>query len=368
VVGDDRLIMPYLILARAAAQQGAYGDAIETLNAGLSVEELNSNTELLMEQAQIYVQQRDYERALYAIFLALYIDPTIEKAYQLKIQIANARNRPGDAVLAAQDYLYYYPGSTTAFLLLGEARERENKDDMALEAYTQGLAGNSTDESVQQMLEARARIYQQQRQYDLALEDYSRLFQITDEPRVQILRMQTAFDAGDYEQALADANELTGRGTSQGLINLIRGGALVEQAQPGDTANLTQAVEALTQASASSDVAFGDMRGLVSEYLARAQLGLNDRDAALEAINAALTVGETGSRHYWRARILEAQNNPDEAITDYQWVVAWNKVFPFPFGADAQDRLDTLLGNNMPQSLPTVDAPGAEPDTQTDVD
>ena len=51
-------------------------------------------------------------------------------------------NRPGDAVLAAQDYLYFYPGSTTAFRLLGEARDAEHKDDLALEAYSQGLNGH----------------------------------------------------------------------------------------------------------------------------------------------------------------------------------------------------------------------------------
>jgi hypothetical protein len=112
----------------------------------------------------------------------------------------------------------------------------------------------------------------------------------------------------------------------------------------------------LTQASASSDVAFGDWRGVASEYLARAQFGLNDRDAALDAINAALTAGETGSRHYWRGRILEAQNDTDGAISDYQWVVAWGSIYPFALAADAQDRLDTLLGE-PPEQLPTVAAP-----------
>ncbi len=83
----------------------------------------------------------------------------------MKVQIALARSRPGDAVLAAQDYLYYYPGSTEAFRLLGEAREAEHKDDLALAAYTQGLAGNGTDAAAQAMLEARAQIYDRQGRY-----------------------------------------------------------------------------------------------------------------------------------------------------------------------------------------------------------
>ncbi len=362
VDGDRRLAQPYLLLARAAAEASSYADALEILNRGLGVEELNSNTELIMQKAQVYFMQRDYERALYQAFLALYIDPTIESAYQLKAQIALARSRPGDAVLNAQDYLYFYPGSTTAFRLLGEAREAEGKDALALEAYTQGLAGNAADLDTQMMLEARAGIYHHQRRYALAVADYDRLYALNGGERIRELRMMSAFLAANYEQALADANALAAlhpvlpettaepgaedatpeAPAPSGLIALVRGSSLVEQAQPGSQTAYTQAVQFLAQALASPDVAFTEWRGTASEYLARAQFGLGDAEAALNAINTALGVGETGSRHYWRGQILEAQGDTVGAARDYEWVLGWSEVFPYPFRIDAQDRLERL--------------------------
>ena len=343
IKGDRRLVQTYLVLAQADTLSSKFSDAVQLLNQALNVPELNSNSELLMQLGQVYYQQRDYNRALYQVFLTLYIDPSIEAAYQLKIQIGMDRNRPGDAVLAAQDYLFIYPGSTTAFRLLGEAREAERKDDLALAAYTQGLNGPSTDIDVQKMLEQRAQIYDRQHRYNLALADYNRLFQINGDAQVQSLRMQAAFANAQYDQALSDAAALTGNEAApQGIVSLIHGASLIEQAQAGDTSNYREAVPLLTQAVASPDVASAKLVGTADEYLARAKFGVHDNKAALDAINAALTVAETGSRHYWRGRILQAQNDRVSAISDYEWVLAWSEVFPYPFRADAQDRLTTL--------------------------
>jgi tetratricopeptide (TPR) repeat protein len=343
ITGDRRLIQPYLLIAQANAQSGRYANAVEILNKGLSVPELTSNTELLMQLAQVYYQQRDYNRALYEIFLTLYIDPSIEAAYQLKIQIGLDRNRPGDAVLASQDYLAYYPGDTTAFRLLGEARLAERKDDLALEAFTQGLNGPSTDIDVQKMLEERAQIYHRQHRYDLALADYNHLFQLAGDARVQSLRMQEAFASGKYDQALGDAVALNGNEAApQGIVNLIRGASLVEQAQTGTAASYQQAATFLTQAVASPDISASDLNGTANEYLARAKFSSHDYKAALDAINLAMGIAETGSRHYWRGRILQAQNDRNAAVDDYEWVVAWSEIFPYSFRADAQDQLTKL--------------------------
>ncbi|MEO8392761.1 MAG: hypothetical protein ABI700_07195, partial [Chloroflexota bacterium] len=345
ITGDRRLIQPYLLVAQADTQGGRYGDAVEILNQGLAVPELTSNTQLTMQLAQVYYQQRDYNRSLYEIFLTIYIDPSIEAAYQLKIQIGMDRNRPGDAVLAAQDYLAFYPGGTTAFRLLGEARLAENKDDLALEAFSQGLTGPSTDVDVQKMLEERAQIYHRQKRYDLALADYNRLFQLVSDGRVQSLRMQEAFANGKYDQALADAVALNGNPVApQGIVNLIRGASLIEQAQAqtGNNSNYQQAVTFLNQAVASPDDSSPDLRGAANEYLARAKFGVHDYKAALDAINVAMDLAETGSRHYWRGRILQAQNERSAAVDDYEWVLAWGEIFPYPFSADAQDQLTKL--------------------------
>ena len=68
ITGDRRLVQPYLLLAQADAQSGSFANAVEILNQGLSVTELSSNTELIMQLAQVYFQQRDYNRALYRDF------------------------------------------------------------------------------------------------------------------------------------------------------------------------------------------------------------------------------------------------------------------------------------------------------------
>ncbi len=347
VDGDRRLAIPYILLAKADVLSGSYNDAIDILDQGLSVAELRSNTDLVMQKAQVFFQERDFEDALYQAYLALYIDPTVEAAYQLKIQIAMMRSRPGDAVLAAEDYLHIFPGSTTAYRLLGEAREAEHKDDLALAAYTQGLAGDGTDADAQAMLKQRAQIYHNQRRYDLALADYTRLFQITGDADVQGLRMQEAFAAGKYDQALADAGALSGSGAAPaGVINLVRGASMVAQAQAGegDKATYQQAAGFLNQALVTTEIAGSDLRGTANEYLARAQLELNNTSDALDAINAALNVDQTGSRHYWRGRILQAQNDKNGAINDYEWVLSWSEIFPYPFRIDAEDRLTALSG------------------------
>ncbi len=343
--GDGRLAVAYLVLAQIDSANRQYSDAIEVLNQGLNVYELTSDTELIMARAQVYFDQRNYDRAQYQAFLALYIDPSIEPAYQMKVKIALARSRPGDAVLAAQDYLYYYPGSTEAFRLLGEAREAEGKDDLALAAYDQGLAGNGTDAGAQAMLEARAQIYDRQGRYTLALADYNRLYQITNDSRTQGLRMQAAFAAGDYAQASADADNLSGQGVvPAGIVELVKGGSLVEQAVVTDRGAYQQAVHLLDQAIISTGVAGTDLAGVANEYLARAQMKLGDTEAALTAINAALAVEETGSRHYLRGQIREAAGDTETAQRDYEWVIAWSEIYDYPFRAEAQDRLDVLRG------------------------
>ncbi|MFN8449327.1 MAG: tetratricopeptide repeat protein [Anaerolineae bacterium] len=345
VDGDRRLAIGYILLAQAYTRQTRYSDALEILNQGLNAPELISNTELIMAKAQVYFAERDFDQALYQIYLAHYIDPSVEAGYQLKIRIAMMRNRPGDAVLASEDYLFYYPGSTTAWRLLGDARTAEHKDDLAIAAYTQGLAGDGTDDDAQAMLESRAELYHSQRRYSLAVADYDRLYEITGDARVHALRMQEAFAAGEFDQALDDANALIGRGAvGDGIVNLVRGGAMIERAEPDDRLTLQQAAAYLTQATSTSEVASSDLRGTAYEYLARAQLFLGDPQAALDAVNLALGVGETGSRHYWRGRILQEQGDQKGAISDYEWVLAWSEIFPYPFRVDAQDQLEALLG------------------------
>lgn len=343
--GDPRLAPPYLILARDAARSRRFADAIEILNRGLNVDALAGNTDLMMEKARVYVEQRNFDAALYQLFLVHYVDPSIEAAYDLKIQIAYERNRPSDAVMAAQDYLLYYPGLPRAYRLLGEAYEREGKPETALTIYTRGLNARNTDADTVAMLRARAAIYRQTGDLNRAISDYTRLLDITDEPEVRLLRMQASVEAGRYADALQDAEALVNApGVGQGVVNLVRGRALVESGTPGDTAVFQRAAGFLENASTSADTAAPALRGMALEYLARARFELRNYAGAREAIDNALRNGETLSRRYWRGRISEAERRTPAAIEDYEFVAAVGLVVPSPFRADAAERAAALRG------------------------
>src|SRR5262249_10127734 len=113
---------------------------------------------------------------------------------------------------------------------------------------------------------------------------------------------------------------------------------LVDQAQEDERDKFQEALRLLGQASGLP----AELTATASEYKARAAFALGNFPEALTAINNALDAGQNGSRHYWRGRILEAQNKKDEAAREYEWVVSWSLVYPYSFRVDARDRLDAL--------------------------
>ncbi len=337
--GDPRLEEPYILLARAAAQERRFDDAIATLDQGLSVSALRQNVRLILAKADVYYRQREFGLANYQAFLARYIDPTTEAAYQLQYQIALDQNRPGDAVLIAQDYLHFYPGSTTAFQLLGDAHFREGSLDLALQAYTQGLAGNTNDLASANMLVGRGRIYMQRGRYDLAREDFTRALAINNAPETLALRMEAAYRDGRYQIALDDAARLrTANVIPVGQLDLLRGRALIESAANNQDYTLAlNVLNTLDRASLNAE-----QRALVDEYIARGQLAVRNLSAAQAAIDAALGANETPYRRYLRGQILEARGERASARRDYEWVVTLSQVIPFEFAADARERLEAL--------------------------
>jgi Tfp pilus assembly protein PilF len=100
----------------------------------------------------------------------------------------------------------------------------------------------------------------------------------------------------------------------------------------------------LLTALPSSESVTSDMLATVYEYTALAHLGLGNEAAAMVAIDTALAGGETGNRHFIRARILDAQGEDVAAMQEYEWVLAWSQVYPFAFRGDAEAALETLRG------------------------
>jgi tetratricopeptide (TPR) repeat protein len=163
----------------------------------------------------------------------------------------------------------------------------------------------------------RAAIYQQQRRYDLARQDLTRALDLSDgDPDIQALRMQAAYESGNFAIAQDDADELLGSGVlSDGTLRLLQARILVDEA--GDSEDYRQAIELLDALDGLPD----DLQPTASEYRARAHFSLGNNGDALNAIDRALAGGETGSRHYLRGQILEAQGEQQEALREYEWVV-----------------------------------------------
>lgn len=344
-IGDPRIDDAHIILARTQAAEGDTADALETLDAALEIEALQTNTRILLEKGEIYYLRRDYPAAEYQAFLVLYIDPTVEAAYQLQIRAALAEGEPGEAVLYAQNYLFYYPGSITAFRLLGQAREAEGNPDLALVAYSQALAGDAETAEAAAVYQARGLLYAAQGRYSLAERDLSRAFDITGDRAVQVLRMDAAYRAGEYATVLEDADDLSGRaGIDEDAVALLRGRALIDRA--GDSlsrADATAALNLLVPLAGAEGVDAAD-RATAFEYIARAQLAAGNAEAAAASIASALGAGETPARRLLRGQIAAELGEADEARRDFEWVLAWASAVDTRALEQAEDALAALNG------------------------
>lgn len=342
-IGDTRLADAYVILAQAQAANGDTSDALGTLDQGLEVTALQANVKLLLTKGQVFMQQRDYDRAEYQAFTALYIDPTSEAAYTLQIQAALAQDAPGRAVLYAQNYLAYYPGSTRAFRLLGDARVAEGNPDLALVAYSQGLTGADNADTAA-ALSGRAGVYMAERRYNEAQSDYTRAFTLSRDTATQAQRMNAAYLAGSYRTVLEDADDLVDRNVvPEAELALLRARAQIDQAVENDSpASAYQPALGLLLPLLGDEGLPASLRPVASEYIARAQLAAGSEDAALQSVDVALAGGETAARHLLRGLILEQQGEPERARRDYGWVVAWGSIYPSVAVSQAEAQLDAM--------------------------
>ncbi|MEZ4667624.1 MAG: tetratricopeptide repeat protein [Anaerolineae bacterium] len=331
-----RFDVPYVALAEQQRLNKNYSDALDTLDKGLAIPELAANVNLLVEKGQIYFEQKDYDKAAYQAFLALYADPTTETAHRLRIEIAMAQNKPGLAVLYSQAYIFYYPGSTDAYRYLGDARLAEGNSDLALVAYEQGMIGGERAD----FLISRAELYNQKGQYAEALKDLTDAFELNDDPATRAKRMEIAYLADRTSVAKQDAEALLGQNViPDEQIKLLQARILVDDAKPDIQDDYKQALELLTNIDGALAV---DLRDIAAEYKARAQFSLKQYAEALRSIDAALATRETGSRHYWRGQILEAQGKKDAALREYDWLLTWSEIYPYPFMDDVANRVEAL--------------------------
>ena len=344
--GDPLLVPAYLALAKRYTLDGRSDDAIDILNQGLSVQGLGANLNLIVQRGEIYFDQGEYDLAEQDAYTALYVDPTIEDAYLLQIKAVLARGDAGLAVIYSNNYLFFYPGSAEGFKLRADARIAEGNPDLALIDYTQALAAKDVSPATVPSLLGRAKLYMDLRRYDDAQTDLSRAYSLDNDPATRALRMQAAFQAGNYRIALSDASALLGSGVvPDAQIQFVRAQILVDQSNASNTQDLNEALTLLNNAPASA-------RDKANEFRARAQFLLGDYQQALQSVDAALNTTETGSRRFLRGQILEALEKPEEAIREYEWVVSWSEIYPFPFLPQARSHLNALLAS-LPTPTPT---------------
>ncbi len=333
---SSRFDLAYLAQAGSARLTKNYDKAIKVLDTGLAVPELASDVKLLVEKGEIYFEQKQYDKADYQAFLALYIDPSTESAHKLRIKSAVAQDKAGLAVLYSQAYLYYYPGSVDGYIQLAQARIAEGKNDLALQAFSQALTGGDNAD----VLLARADLYLSKDQYKLAQADLSKAFDLTKDDKVRAKRMEAAFAAGDTSTAQDDAEALLGTNVvPDAQIKLMQARILIDKAKSTDKKSYQDAADLLTDAVGNVPA---ELRPVALEYQAKAAYALGQYDVALKAIEGALAQGETGTRHYIHGMVLEAQGKKDAAIREYDWVVTWSTVYSYPFITDVQTRLDKL--------------------------
>ncbi|MGJ3237309.1 MAG: tetratricopeptide repeat protein [Anaerolineae bacterium] len=360
--GDNQIIVPdrfntegYLLLAEAFALRNNIDGALEVLDNALAVStntrSLLGDTELRMAVVRLLIEDQRYDEAFQQLYFTLQFDPFLEEALILQTELALQTNQPGFAVLSAEQYLLYYPGSLRGFYLLGQAREAENKFDLALNAYSRALAGDTDNETYTddpfflENLLARAELLTQQGERDRAADDLSLALEVGgDDPEIRVRRLRAAYAAGDYDAVLTDADQLLDeRGVNQSQVLYYQGLALIAQAQAGIDANTNYdlAIEALT--SALSRNLTLDLRPDARENLAQAHYEARNYAEALDAINSALDSEITGERLYLRALIYEAQGDRQRALLDYEYLVTWGQYLPMPFFDDAQTRYETLV-------------------------
>jgi tetratricopeptide (TPR) repeat protein len=337
---DPRLVQSHLELARSLYLQGNATDAIAALDAGLQQPALQFDTNLIAEKARIYFEEGDYDEADRQAYLVLYTDPSVEIAHQIQVDVALLDNDPGLAVLRAQAYLFYYPGSAVAWRSLGDARLDEGNYNLAIDAYSQALTADQEAETTVAALRGRARAYSAQGRYSLALADFAEALEIAPSDALRGERMVAAYGAGELATAQEDAVALAGSSdVPAGLAALIRGRVLVDEARAAGDAPGEEAIAQLEAARAGAN---DERLGGIDEYIAWAHYLNGESSAALDSINVAIDRAETAERYYLRGLILEARGQDANAAEAYDWVVAWSAIYPVPFAEDAQQRLNVL--------------------------
>lgn len=333
---DPALVIAYLNLAETYLAEGDVQAALAEVEAIREQRPYDVNA--LVMAGKVYLANGQPEQAVAVGNLAHYIDPGSEDVILLLARARLAMGLTRSAIMGLEEYVdRVYPVDAEAWVLLGQAYEREGRFDDALEAYQIALQiqGDSVDALI-----GRGLFYFERGDYEQAYADLDAALSLESEhPRARYGRALSAFALGNYEQALEDLEFVREQTGDLGDVDLLEVETLYVRALVENEA-YAKVIEEATAALALGLTPA--QQGYVFEARARAYYETGEYEDALRDIVQALTLEETGTRHYYHGLILEALGNITAAMREYEWVVFWDQTFDYPFGDDAQERLEAL--------------------------
>lgn len=338
----------YVLLAERYLLVDDPETAIERLTTA-TLETMYGSPVLRLQLARLLVAQEDYGEALYELNALLEIHPWNQAALAYQPEVALLLNQPGFAVLYSEQYLLYYPGSATAWYWLGRAREAENKDSLALNAYERGLQAGENAPGTLLILQQRAELYARLGEYDAALDDLAAALERTDDdPAILLRRSEIAAAAGEYDLALEDLDDLSRSDVLPDEERLLRQANLL--LLRGDEGDLEEALE-ITNELAADETLPEEVRPMVQETLARIYIQQEDYNAALAALQSeTLNIELKPERRYLLGQIYQARAaqtgasaDYEAALREYEWLLTIGQVVPYPFLEDAQMRYDEIV-------------------------
>ena len=357
---DNNLISAAVTEASILAAQKDTAKARQIINQALSIQGQGGNTLLLNTRGSIFLAEGNFKDAESDALVALYADPLNKAAYILRGQVLLAKAATvqdqsariqayGDAVLAAKDFLLYYPNETAAWLLLGQGRAGEQNFAEALNAYSQAVVADKTSPDAQNVFVVRGKLYLGEKRYQEAFDDFDKVLTLNENSDARQGHLQAALALKNYSTASTDAAVLLKANPADPALILTQADLLILN-QKYDDANailtdqfvfsLDKDAEAQARAHLYKGIIRFEITSANTTDTAAAQnLNFN---VAFNDITASLDY-DSGLGHYFRAQVSEALGQPALAIPDYQWVLYWDQVYHYDFTQDATKRLQAIL-------------------------
>jgi tetratricopeptide (TPR) repeat protein len=334
---DQQNARAHIVIIQAALDQRRFGDALDALEFAFGPQvnsvPFKSNLDLITLQGQVYLARAatpagqdaylDYEQADLQGRVAIFANPFDRRGHELRIAVALAQKRAGDAVLLNDTYRLYFQNDPRSLKLLGDARVLEGNQDLAFNAYsdaaTAALNTANGGADAADALVARAGLLLAQGEGGAALTDLNAAYEALPDATIRAKRMDAAYVAGEYAVALEDAELLVGSGAlPDDVFYLMQARVRYDLAKANsEDALLAEADDVLALLARTNTALPAELRPIAEAYRARAALVTGDLEAASVAANTAFNLSAIPALQILRADVRAAQGRFDEARADY---------------------------------------------------